>query len=112
MQEGAVVEHEETPAVEEEPAARRYPSTIGGALYVLMLLVVLVGIVVVALASWRVGVRIFGGALVVGAGMRLVLKEHDAGMFAVRTKSVDAALHMVVGGTLIALAGIIPDQPV
>ncbi len=90
---------------------RRYPSTIGGALYVVMLLVIGCGILVVILSSWRTGIRIFAGALVVGAGLRLALKEQDAGMFAVRSRPVDAGLYLVVGGALAVLASVIPDQP-
>lgn len=102
---------EETPVVEEEPAPRRYPSTIGGGLYLLMLAVVVVAVVVVVLGSWRVGVRVFGGALIVGAAMRLALPDREAGMFAVRSKATDASLYVLVGGALIALASSIPDQP-
>ena len=91
---------------------RRYPSTIGGALYVVMLLVIGCGILVVVFSSWRTGIRIFAGALIVGAGLRLSLKEQDAGMFAVRRKPVDAGLYLLVGGALAVLASAIPDQPV
>ncbi|MFC6696580.1 DUF3017 domain-containing protein [Nocardioides daphniae] len=97
--------------VEEAPAERRYPSTIGGALYLAMLAVILGGILVVVLGSWRVGIRIFAGALVAGAGLRIVLKEQDAGMLAVRSKPVDVGLYLLVGGALATLASVIPDQP-
>lgn len=107
------MEHEEeVPPVEEEHAGRRYPSTIGGALYMVMMAVIVVAIFVVALSSWRVGMRIFAGALVAGAALRLVLSEKDAGMFAVRSKPIDAGLYLLVGGTLAVLASAIPDQPV
>lgn len=107
------MEHEEeTPPAEEEPTTRRYPSTIGGALYLAMMFVVLVGIVVVVVASWRIGIRIFAGALVTGAALRLALPEAEAGMFAVRSKPVDAALYLVIGTALLLLASLIPDQPV
>ena len=107
------MEHEEeTPPVEEGPAPRRYPSTLGGALYLLMMLAVLVSVAVVVLSSWRVGVRLFGGSLVVGAVMRLALPDPEAGRFAVRSKAVDAFLYVLVGGALIVLASSIPDQPV
>ena len=94
------------------PDIRRYPSTIGGALYVVMLLVIGCGILVVVFSSWRTGIRIFAGALIVGAGLRLSLKEQDAGMFAVRNKPADVGLYLIVGGTLAALASVIPDQPI
>ncbi|QCX28322.1 DUF3017 domain-containing protein [Nocardioides jishulii] len=98
--------------VEDGPVERRYPSTIGGALYLAMLAVVLVGILVVVFGSWRVGIRIFAGALVAGAALRLALKEQDAGMLAVRSKPVDVGLYLVVAASLATLASVIPDQPV
>ncbi|WP_162599940.1 DUF3017 domain-containing protein [Nocardioides solisilvae] len=94
-------------AVEE----RSYPSTIGGAFYLLFLAVVVVALVVVVLGSWRTGIRVFGGVLVVAAAVRLVLGPRDAGMLAVRSKAVDAGLLASVGTALVVLASSIPDQP-
>lgn len=103
---------EEVEQVEEGPVERRYPSTIGGALYLAMLAVVLGGILVVILGPWRVGIRIFAGALAAGAALRVVLKEQDAGMLAVRSKPIDVGLYLVVAASLATLASVIPDQPV
>ncbi len=94
--------------IEEE---RRYPSTIGGMFYLLVLAVVGAGLVVAAVDEWRTGTRIMGGALVLGALVRLVLRARDAGMLAVRHKVLDAVVLLVLGGVLIFLAGSIPDQP-
>lgn len=90
---------------------RRYPSTIGGGLYLLVLLVVGVGLGIVLLGDWRVGVRWIGGALVLGAGFRLVVPAPESGMLAVRHRLVDAGMLTVVGGALVFLAGSIPNQP-
>jgi hypothetical protein len=67
--------------------------------------------VVVALDEWRSGVRLMGGALIFAALVRLVLRRRDAGMLAVRHKLLDAGVLLVLGGSLIFLAGSIPDQP-
>ena len=99
---------EGAPAPEEE---RRYPSTIGGAFYLLVLVVVIGALVVAAVDEWRTGVRIMGGALVFGALVRLVLRARDAGMLAVRHKVLDAVILLALGGLLIFLAGSIPEQP-
>ena len=99
----------EPPPEDDEP--RRYPSTIGGAFYLLVLGVVAVAMVVVALDEWRTGVRLMGGALLFAAAVRLVLRRRDAGMLAVRHKVLDAAVLVVLGVSLIFLAGSIPDQP-
>jgi hypothetical protein len=99
------------PEAEDVEEERRYPSTIGGAFYLLVLAVVGAGLVVVLTGEWRTGVRVMGGALLFAALVRLVLRARDAGMLAVRHKALDAAVLVVLGGALIFLAGSIPDQP-
>ncbi|HEX8780997.1 MAG TPA: DUF3017 domain-containing protein [Nocardioides sp.] len=94
--------------VEEE---RRYPSTLGGAFYLVILGTVAVGLLVVVLGDWRLGIRIMGGSLLASALARVVLRSRDAGMLAVRTKPVDALVLVGVGVAMIWLAGSIPDQP-
>jgi hypothetical protein len=91
--------------------ARRYPSTIGGAFYLLVLAIVAGAMVLVALDEWRTGIRLMGGALVFAAVVRLALRARDAGMLAVRHKVLDAVILVVLGASLIFLAGSIPDQP-
>ena len=91
---------------------RRYPSTIGGAFYLLVLATVAVGLVLVVVEDWRTGIRVMGTALVLAALVRLVLRARDAGMLAVRHKVLDAAILVALGSALIFLAGSIPDQPV
>lgn len=93
------------------PGPRRHPSTRGGMLYLLVLVVTVVGVALVVLVDWRVGVRVEGAALIAAAGLRLALPERDAGMLAVRNRYFDAALVVLMGVVLIVLAGSIPDQP-
>ena len=99
-------EHPE-PGTEE----RRYPSTIGGAFYLLVLAVTIGGLAVASLSDWRIGIRIVGGALLFAAAVRMVLGPRDAGMLAVRHKVLDVALLVGLGAALIFLASSIPDQP-
>ena len=94
-----------------EPPPRRYPSTIGGGLYLVALLGVGVGMVIVILADWRLGIRWVGGSLLFAAGCRLLVPRQHAGMLAVRHRVTDATLLSVVGVVLIVLAGSIPNQP-
>jgi len=93
------------------PDERRYPSTLGGAFYLLVLAVVAVGLVVVVLGDWRVGIRIMGGALLGAATTRLALPSRDAGMLAVRNRTIDVVVLVGLGVAMIWLAGSIPDQP-
>ncbi|MFT4288829.1 DUF3017 domain-containing protein [Nocardioides sp.] len=95
------------PDVEEE---RRYPSTIGGACYLVILAAVAAALVVVAAGHWRTGVHILAVALIVAALLRLILRQRDAGMLAVRGRFLDAGLLLVVGGALYVLATTIPNQ--
>ncbi len=105
----------EEPAAEElpepPPPPRRYPSTIGGGLYLVALLGVGVGLVLVVLADWRLGVRWMGGSMLFAAGCRLVVPRQHAGMLAVRHRLSDTILLGVVGVVLVVLAGSIPNQP-
>ena len=95
----------------QEPEERRYPSTIGGAFYLLILAGTAVGVGIVASGDWRLGIRCVGGALCFAAICRLVLRNRDAGMLAVRNRFVDATILAGLGLTLFFLALTIPDQP-
>ncbi len=93
------------------PGPRRYPSTRGGMLYLLVLTATAVGILLVAFVDWRLGVRVEGGALLGAAAVRVGMPERDAGMLAVRHRFFDAGLLVLMGVALIVLAGSIPEQP-
>jgi hypothetical protein len=89
---------------------RRYPSTLGGLVYLGIVATTVVGLVLVALGPWRRGVALVGFALVFAAAMRLVIREDDAGMLRVRSRWFDVTVLAGVGISLIALAANIPDQ--
>jgi hypothetical protein len=99
--------HDEEP----EPDVRRYPSTIGGMYYLVVLLATALGIGIVWSGRWRPGTEWMGGALVFAALGRLVLPRRDAGMLAVRHRLFDVLLLAAVGTTMIILAITIPNQP-
>lgn len=94
-----------------EPAPRRYPSTIGGALYLLAMAGVVVGIFLAVRDDWRLGVRWMAGSLLFAAACRLLLPSREAGMLAVRHRAVDVVMLVGVGAVLIFLASSIPNQP-
>jgi hypothetical protein len=89
----------------------RLPKTIGGVLYFLVVAVTVVGLVVVALASWRRGVTFIGSGLLLASLSRAVLGEYDAGMLRVRRRWFDVLMLAATGVLLIFLAATIPDQP-
>lgn len=95
----------------EEEGGRRYPSTIGGAFYLVVIAIVAIAVGIVTTGNWRVGVQWFGGALILAAVVRAVLPAKDAGMLAVRKRWWDCLLLAGTGAALIFLAVSIPDQP-
>jgi hypothetical protein len=103
---------EPLPPEEPVPEPRKYPSTIGGLFYILIMLTTLAGLGGVVDGHWRVGLEIMGVALVAAALIRAVLNNADAGMLAVRAKWLDVAIVAGLGIAIIALAATIPGQAV
>ena len=90
---------------------RRVPSTIGGLVFLLVVAVSGVGLLVVALGPWRRGVAMIGAALIVGAVVRLLLSDNNAGMLRVRrSRWADVVMLGGVGVALLVLASVIPNQ--
>lgn len=90
----------------------KQPSTIGGAVYLVVLALALVGIGIAATGPWRLGVSWLGGSLLLATAGRLLLPGDDAGMLGVRRRRFDTLLFAGVGVLLIVLAMNIPNQPV
>jgi hypothetical protein len=97
-----------TPADE---GPRRFPRTIGGFVYLLVVAMVLVGLGITAAGAWRTGVSWMGAGVLVGALARAVLSERSAGMLRVRRRWSDVLTLTVVGVALIVLAIVVPQQP-
>ena len=90
---------------------RRIPSTVGGLVYLIVVGLTVVGLVVVAFGPWRRGIVLIGLALLVGALMRALLRDRDAGMLRVRRhRWIDVLMLGGVGAALILLASVIPNQ--
>jgi peptidoglycan/LPS O-acetylase OafA/YrhL len=91
---------------------RRLTSTLGGLVYLVVVAASAVGLLVVAFGPWRRGVDLIGAALLLGALMRVVLRENNAGMLRVRrNRWADVLMLGGVGAALIVLASVIPNQP-
>jgi hypothetical protein len=102
---------DDVPPESAEPAGRRYPSTLGGACYLLVLAVSVVGLGIVAHGDWRLGVRCIAAALGFGALVRLVMPAQQAGMLAVRRRLVDVVILVSLAAALWFLSANIPNQP-
>lgn len=101
----------EIPPESAEPAGRRYPSTLGGLLYLVVVGVSCLGLGLVTQGHWRQGVKWIAGALVAAAIIRLVIPAPQAGMLAVRRRAVDVAILVLLGAGLWFLSSSIPNQP-
>ncbi len=107
-------EHEEQglsefadPAAEVPQEIRRYPSTLGGLVFLAVLAATLVGVGLGATGHWRTGVVWIGLSFLGAAAARLVLPESQAGMLHVRRRLVDVVLFVALGvGLLISVASI------
>jgi hypothetical protein len=91
---------------------RRYPSTFGGLIYLVVVVTTGVGLAMVAFGPWRRGIALVGFALIFAAGMRMVTPEDEAGMLRVRGRWFDVTVLAGVGVSLVALSANIPDQTV
>jgi hypothetical protein len=89
---------------------RRYPSTFGGLIYLVVVVTTVVGLAMVAFGPWRRGIALVGFALIFAASMRLVTSEGEAGMLRVRSRWFDVTVLAAVGVSLVALSANIPDQ--
>jgi hypothetical protein len=67
------------------------------------------GLAVGALVAWRAGAIVVGLALLLAAGLRLSLRERQAGFLVVRSRGFDAAVLLILGFALVALANTIPE---
>ena len=87
------------------------PSTLGGVIYLAVLVAALAGIGIAATGAWRTGVSWLAMALLGAAVARVVLADADAGMLRVRRKLFDVVVLVGTGTALLVLAASIPNQP-
>ena len=73
-----------------------------------VLAVVAAGLLLAALADWQLGAFVIGGGLLLAAGLRLTLRERQAGHLVVRGRVTDSTILLVLGFALVALANTIP----
>lgn len=83
----------------------------GTIVYGLVLVLVALGLAVILVGPWRLGVSICGGAFAGAAIGRIVIPERVAGLLRVRRRVIDVLWMLALAGFIIALAVIIPSQP-
>ena len=84
------------------------PSTSWQLPSVVVLAVVATGLVLATRVGWQTGTRILGLAFLLAAALRLSLPARSAGWLVVRTRGLDAAVLLVLGLAMVALAETIP----
>jgi hypothetical protein len=89
----------------------RRPRTLGGAVYLAVLVVCVASLLVVVLGQWRAGLTLLGGAFVVAAAARWAIPDVNAGMLRLRRKAIDVPTLLLIGGSLVTIAILIPEQP-
>ena len=94
-----------------DEAPRWYPSTVGGLFYLVVLAGTGLGIWIAWSGDWRLGIKWVGAALIFAGLVRLLLRQRDAGMLAVRKRWIDVLMLAGVGAALVFLSESIPNQP-
>lgn len=74
-----------------------------------VLAVVALGLVLAGLAHWRIGGIVVGLGVLLAAGLRLTLRERQAGFLVVRSRAFDASVLLALGFALVVLANTIPQ---
>jgi predicted phage tail protein len=95
--------------LDEGPGHR--PQTVGGAVYLAVVVTALTGLAITVAGAWRTGVVWMGVGLLVGGAARLLIPERRAGMLRVRRKVPDVVMLVLAGVALVVLALVVPDQP-
>lgn len=78
---------------------------------VIVLSGVVLSLVVVAVDDFRPGTVLFSGSLLLGALLRLVLPDRQAGLLVLRSRAIDVLLMLIMGLSVLLLSLLIPDLP-
>ncbi len=89
------------------PAGRPY----GSLVVAFTLAVTFLGLVIVAVDQWRVGLTIVGSAVALASLARIVLPERHTGLLHIRRTGSDVLVMIALGVTIVVLAVLVPDQP-
>jgi Protein of unknown function (DUF3017) len=85
--------------------------SIGGLLYSMVAICLVIGLVLAATGPWRTGVGICGGGLIAAGFGRAAIPDRMAGLLRIRRRWADVVTMLALGIALVVLAVIVPDQP-
>lgn len=69
----------------------------------------LVGLVTLTFYSWRNGILIFSGSVLLAGLLRVVLSDDQAGLLHVRGRMFDTAMLLGAGASILVLGLIVPN---
>ena len=87
----------------------KLPRSRGSQFYLLTLIGVALGLLLVVLGQWRIGIFLIGGTFISSATGRLVVPEAHEGMLNVRGRAFDVFWTMFLGASLVVLAAVVPS---
>lgn len=85
------------------PHRRRHP-VLAHLPFGLVMAVVALGLLRIVLYHWREGTVLMGAALVLAAGLRVLLSDEQAGLIVIRGRGVDALTYTTFGVSMMAVA--------
>ena len=85
------------------PHRRRHP-VLAHLPFGLVAAVVAIGLLRIVQYHWREGTVLMGAALILAAGLRVLLSDEQAGLIAIRGRSVDALTYTTFGVCMMAVA--------
>lgn len=92
------------------PHRRRHP-VLAHLPFGMVLGVVALGLLRIVLYHWRQGTVLIGAALLLAAGLRVLLSDEQAGLIAIRGRGVDVLTYSGFGLIMIAVAMTIEGGP-
>ncbi|GAB3437027.1 DUF3017 domain-containing protein [Actinophytocola sediminis] len=85
------------------PHRRRHP-VLAHLPFGLVMAVVALGLARIMLYHWREGTVLMGAALVLAAGLRVLLSDEQAGLIVIRSRGIDALTYTIFGVCMMAVA--------
>ena len=86
----------------------KMPSERGSRIYFVALVALLFAILVIVVGWWRGGLVFLGIVLLVAGVFRFLISEDQIGILKVRSRWLDVSWLLTLGGSLVALALLVP----